>query len=378
MFSRKDIDFLRNFRSPDHPVVSLYLNTDGKQASPKEVETRLKEMGRITRLRLNGGTEKDYRKRAMDELQRVEEHIFRKYKDFSVRGLAVFSCSPLDFWHEVDLPRPPRNRFLIGSSPYIRPLQFQQVEYHRFCTVLVDRQRAKIFLIYQGTILEFKLVDDDVPSRVRWGGWAGYDEKRSSRKVDNKMMEHFHHVADTLFELFKRDQYEWLIIGCRNEYQKDFEATLHNYLRERVVEYLDLEVDAPEHEILQRSLKVEQSLVFKEHCSLVDRLDHTVRSGGMAVVGLEDTLRHLNASAVNTLVVSRDFSLQGVRCAKCNYLGILDKSCSVCDGRLVEVADIVTEAIDRAMDLNCEVNQVYEGVGMDRLGNIGAFTRFRQ
>ncbi len=33
MLSKRDIEQIRGFRSPDHPVVSVYLNTDGKSGS---------------------------------------------------------------------------------------------------------------------------------------------------------------------------------------------------------------------------------------------------------------------------------------------------------------------------------------------------------
>jgi len=377
MLTRQDIDFLRSFRSQTHPVFSVYLNTDGKQVSKKEVETKLKQMARIVRLRLNGSVDKDFRREALQEIQKIEDYILNNYKEFTIKGMALFSSGGQNLWHEIELPRPPRNRFILDDSPYIRPLQFQEVEYRRVCTVVLDQHTARIFLIYQGTILEYKLVSDEVPTKVKWGGWAGYDEKRTSRKHAQKVNEHFEHVADTLFELFKRDHFDWLIIGCKTEYLKEFESCLHNYLRDRVVDHQELPVDAPEHEILQRSMKVEQTKTFEEHCALVERVMHTSQAGGLAAIGLENVLRHLNGSAVDTLLVARDYVAGGVRCLNCTFLGILEKSCSLCGGETVEVDDIVTEAIDRSLDQSVSVKQIFEGVGMDRAQNMAAFLRFR-
>jgi len=377
MFTRKDIDFLRNFRSSAHPVISLYLNTDGKIFSKKEVDTRFKEMIRLVRMRLDGNANKDYRKLILSEIQKVEDHILKNYKEFNIRGMALFICSDEDLWYEIELPRSPRNRLIIDDAPLIRPLQFQEVEYQRFCTALVDKQTARIYLIYQGTILEYKMISDDVPARVKWGGWAGYDEKRSTRKVSQKINEHFNHVAETLFDLFKRDHFEWLIVGCKTGYLKEFESTLHSYLRERIAGHLEVSVDLPEHEALAKSMKVEQNVAFKEHCRLVARLDETYRSGGLGVIGLKDVLRHLNTGALDTMVVSRDFSLPGVLCTRCDFLGIEKSSCPLCGSEGIATNDVVTNAIDRALDMNCNVKQLFEGVGMEKLENIGGFIRYR-
>jgi peptide subunit release factor 1 (eRF1) len=377
MLSKRDIEQIRSFRSTDHPVVSVYLNTDGKTGSKKEVETRLKEMTRLARVQIEADLRRDYRREALAEIQRVEDHIVKYYKEFNVRGLALFSCSAAGFWHEVELPRPPRNRFQVGDAAYVRPLHFQEIEYHRFCTALVDKNDARIYLIHKGTILEYKRIADAVPARIRRGGWSGYDEKRTARKRDHKINEHFHHVADTLFELYKRDQFEWLILGCKGEFLAEFKGTLHSYLREKLAAELDLPVDTPEHEVLERSARVEKGLVYKDHCHQVERLQHAVASGGMAVAGLEATLRYLNAQGLDTLVVARDFQTPGAVCSHCGYLGILDRVCPLCSVNMVEIPDVVTAVIDRSLEHNCGVLQVYEGVGLENSGQIGAFVRFR-
>lgn len=376
MLTKKDIEFLRQSRSAVYPVISVYLNTDGKFNSKKHVETILKEMSRLARHQVESKG-KEYRRQALAEIQKVEDFIVKNFREFNCRGLALFSCSGEGFWHVVELPRPPRNRFVLGDAPFIRPLQFQEVEYHRFCTVMVDRNNARIFLIYKGVILEHRQVADEVPAKVRRAGWSGYDEKRTARKLDRKISEHLHHVADTLFELYKRDQFEWLILSGKGEYLKEFEAVLHSYLRERIVAHLDLPVDTPEHEVLERSIRAEKSLVFKQHCRIVERLQQAVGAGGLAVIGLEETLRHLNAEAVETLIVARDYQQAGATCVKCHYLGILEETCPLCASPMMEAPDVITLAIDRALQRNCEVQQVYEGVGMDRAGNIGALLRFR-
>lgn len=377
MLTKKDIEVLHGFKSNSLPVVSVFLNTDGKLNSKKEVDTHLKELGRLARIRVEKDERKDYRRKALFEIEKVEDYLLKELREFNRRGIALFSCSGGGLWHEIELPRPPRNRFIIGETPYVRPLQFQEVEYHRYCTVLLDRNNACIYQIYQGIIMEYKQLAGDTPARVRRAGWAGYDESKTMHKMDRKISEHFRRVADVLFESFKRGQFEWLILGGKTEYLNEFTPALHSYLREKIAATLDLSPDTSEKSVLERTMKIEKTLLFKEQCRWVDELESIHQSGGLAVHGLEDTLRHLNAQAVDTLIVSRDFQSEGVHCHQCGYLGILEKTCPLCNLEMMDSVDVVTEAIDRTMDSGCSVKQVYEGVGLEKRGNIGALLRFR-
>lgn len=377
MLSKTDLDLLRNFRSQSNPVVSVYLNTDGKAHSKKEVETRLRELSRPVRIQPEPEERREFHRQTIAEYQKIEDHIVKHYKEFNCRGLALFSCSAEDLWHEIELPRPPRDRVIVSDAPFIRPLQFQEVEYHPYCTVVLDRNSAKILLIYKGAFQETIRVIEEAPQRDRHSGRSDYGEERAHRKGGAQVGGHLKHVAEALFKLHQRQPLHWLILGCKPEYLHEFEQTLHSYLRERVAAHLDLAVDTPDHEILDRSLKIERSLVFKEHCRVVEKLQHTIQAGGMAVSGLEQTLRYLNVQAVESLLVARDFQLPGVYCDRCHFLGILETVCPVSGDQMLETPDVVTLAIDRALNLNCEVQQVYEGVGMDKLGQIGAFIRYR-
>lgn len=377
MFTRKDLDDLRSLHSQNHPVLSAYLNTDGRSVSRKQVETRLKEMGRLAVLRSEHVHGREYGRAAMEEVRAVEHHIGRHYREFHCRGMALFSCSGMGFLREVALPRPPRDRLTLGETPFTRPLQFQELEHRRFCTVILDRSAARIYLIHKGAILEHKHLADPVPAKVKSGGFDGYEGTRRQRKVDGKISAHFRHTADTVFELFQRDRFEWLIIGCRQEYLREFESYLHSYLKTRLAAHMEMPADTPEHTVLERSTRVEKGLVFKDHCRLVEDFHRTFKSGSPAVMGIQDTLRHLNSQAVQSIIVARDFQQSGVRCPHCDFLGILEEVCPSCGTALAETPDVVTDAIDKAMGQNCDVQQVFEGVGMEALQQVGAVLRFR-
>lgn len=377
MFFKEDLDRLRAFSTARNTVVSLYLDTDGRVSTRRQVESRLRDLIRLGKHRAELEPDREARREILAGLDLIEKGIIQGQKDFHMRGLAVFACHPEGFYHAISLPRPPRDRLFFGRSPWLRPLQFQEGEYHRFCTVLTDRVSARMFLVYQGAILEKWDFRDEVPPKAQGGERGGYEDKRAERKLNRKVGDHFRHVADTLFDLYKRDHFAWLIVGCRPEYIKEFESTLHPYLRSRLAAHIDIAENAPDHEVLERSLRVEKAVSFKEQCHGIDLFRDALKSGKSAVAGLADVLRHLNAQAVGTLHLSRDYSVRGTRCPVCPGLGTLELKCPLCGAAMLETPDVVTEAVDRALHLNCHVKQYYEGVGMDEFGNIGALVNFR-
>jgi len=196
--------------------------------------------------------------------------------------------------------------------------------------------------------------------------------KSARPQADQKISEHLHHVAQTLFELYKRDQFEWLILSGKVEYLKEFEAILHSYLRGEDRAHLDLPVDTPgtrcwsarprgEEPGLQAALPV-----WRSCSSPSDRAACGDRPGGNAPApqrrGRGDAGRRPRLPAGGSTCVSATTWESWRRSARCAP-------------PMVEAPDVITLAVDRALQRNCEVQQVYEGVGMEKAGNIGALLR---
>ena len=99
---------LAGFRSDDAPVVSCYLDVDGRrQVRPQDIERRLAALVREAASGPAGNAVKA-------DLDRITEHVTRDLDRSGVRGLAVFSCvaKGLMMWRgDVPVCRiPPANR----------------------------------------------------------------------------------------------------------------------------------------------------------------------------------------------------------------------------------------------------------------------------
>src|SRR5213078_1258943 len=100
---------------------------------------------------------------------------------------ALFSSFGAGLWEDVLVPRPVKDRAAVAPHPYVMPLEALVETYESFCTVLVDREKARIFLARMGQIREERGVFDDVPGKHDQGGWS---QARYQRHIEDHVGRH--------------------------------------------------------------------------------------------------------------------------------------------------------------------------------------------
>ncbi len=76
------------------------------------------------------------------------------------------------------------------------------------------------------------------------------------------------------------------------------------HLSERVIDTLRLDITTPEHVVAERTLEALQAHEAKTNVERVERLLDEYRAGGLAVVGMHDTLAALSQGQVDGLYLS--------------------------------------------------------------------------
>jgi peptide subunit release factor 1 (eRF1) len=345
--------------------------------SKKEIAVSFKNLLNEGRTRLesldSGRERKDSLARDLDKIGRFGAQSLPLH---NAPGLAIFSCSGGDFWQDLALPRPPRNHVFFDRSPYVRPLASILDEYHHICALILERQEAGWYHVFMEEIAFLEKMSSDVPSRVREGGWQGYESKRIERHIDAHLRDHFKKAAQKTFELFKKSHYDWLFLGCKEEYRSHIEPLLHPYLKERLKGRLKTNSGDSEDRILKQAAEIEKKLKKEEEAALAQSLVGEIERGGRAVSGMKEVLRSLNAVGVQTLVLTRHFSREGRVCPKCRFLYLDELRCPVCQVKTDKVPDIVHESVHAALDKNAKVRYVTAPSKLDRYGKIGAFLRY--
>ena len=345
-----DQEFLRKlaeWNSNGVPVSTLYLDVDGRRHPRRQdyvpraeqlchaLQREADRQGRDAQ----GSVSKDT-DRMMDFLRSLDRG--------QTRGLAMFSASGAGLWEQVQVPRPLRDRAVVSPHPYVLPLEAVLETYEAFCTVLVDREKARIFLARMGTIKERADVFDEVPGQHEQGGRS---QARYSRHIEEMVARHLKHVADVLLRFFKRTGFDHLILAGPEEVLPEFEGGLHDYLRRRIVGRITLPMTASPREVLERSLATEEAIEAERERTVAEKVRAEAAAGRQAVLGLRGVLDALNQGRVDVLVAPIGLSGRGIECTQCGWLaaGTEGRSCPSCAGRMEPVQDIVESAVARAL-----------------------------
>jgi peptide chain release factor subunit 1 len=374
---RERIRTLAEWDTGGLPVTTLYLDVDGRRRPRRRDYVRraddlagaacdeARRLGRDAH-RSGCGDAKRIRSFVSDGLDRRG----------SVRGLAVFSCSGAGLWEDVELSQPVRDRVRVGSRPHLLPLEALLEMAETFCTVLVDRERARIFMSSLGEIEEVSRLLDDVPGQHDQGGWA---QARLRRHIEDHVQRHLKHVADTLFRIQRRRPFDHLVLAGPEEAVAALERDLHDYARRRILGRVSLPMTASADDVLDRIMHLEVELESRRESEAVRRLLSEAASGtGRAVTGMGGTLSALEANRAEVLVLAEQLRAGGVRCERCGHLASAgpDRPCGSCGGPVVEVPDLVEEAVELALRQRSRVETVADGDPLAEVGGVGALLRF--
>jgi len=294
-------------------VLSVYLNLD-----PAEFATPPARASAITSLlndaqrkveELDGDLSHDDRMALREDVDAVRDALEQPgIADEGTRGVAVFACGPAGLFETVRVKRALESRVVIDSTPYVEPL-VQATAGGLWCVLLANRRMARIFTGTPEHLEETDRVEDNVHSQHQQGGWS---QARYQRAVDEDVRDHLAHTAEVVFDLFKREGFEHLIIGAPEETVGDLEGHLHPYLRERLAGQvrLDVENSSPD-DVRAAAGDCIAEYERRRERALLDRLEHGLGAGGRAAAGVDDVLGALEEGRVDTLLLSEGFRAGG-------------------------------------------------------------------
>jgi len=378
MITMEQVEELLSFKANPFLVSSLYLNVNEKRFSKKEYVIRLKDLIKQRRQDIkNADLNSEIKTSLEEDFKKIQNHVEQEFSGKGVRGVVVFSASKKNLWQVYHLPLPVKTRLVVNGEPYVRPLTALLDEYKRYCTVVVSRDKARIFEVYLGEITEHTEIFNQVPGKVRIAGWYGLEERRIERNIEDKVHRHFKEVADATLELFKKKRFDWLIVGGKKESVSTFEKHLHTYLRDRIIDRVDLDPNSSLHEALLKTQEVAQRVEREEEARLIHRLLEEVNSKGLGVIGLEDTLKAIWQGQVNVLILKDDLSVPGFVCPKCGYMSTEKSECPNDKIAMIATPDILEEAVESAIIQNCQIEHIVESQELDDVGGIGAILRFK-
>ncbi len=376
--SSSQVEMLAKIKTHPYQATSFFLNTDKSQQSLKAINAAWKALINQARMALERAElTKEQKKSLLDDLDKITQFCTLKLNSWKAPGLAIFSCSGQNLWFDLELPHGPRNRIVQDFDFYTRPLTAILEKYKKTCVLLVNRKKAVWYEVFLGEIKLLETLESSVPKQVKKGGFEGNEARRIERHIEAMLLEHFKKTAGRTLELLKQNNFNWLMVGCDNQYYPQLEEYFHTYVRNKLAGRLKARPETEASKILKECLETEEKLKKKEEEELVKKFVSELESGGRAVSGLPDTLRKLNAFEAQAILVTHNFSKPGKVCPSCHMLFLNEEVCAKCKTATEEVVDVVDEALEVAMTRNIPVYHITPPSRLEHYGNIGTFLKFK-
>lgn len=373
LLTKQLVESLGRFGGDGAPVTSVYLGAE--RGGRHELASQLREMVGKTGAALQEGRSHAATASIEADVRRCTEFL-ENMRKINIRGLGMFSCSAKSTFEAVGVAVPFRPHLVVADSAAVAPLYAALDEFKRIAVCIVDRREAKLYEYFMGRMEEVKVFSDDVPGRVRVGGFSGYEESRISRHTVSQEVVHLKNAADVLFEQFKLRGFDWLFLAARPGLREHMERALHTYVRDRLKCYVDLTLSDGAQRIMELTRETAESLKKEETAARLEQLVGMARSGGAAVTGLAETLRALDVSAVRILFVRSDLSRKGAFCPDCGRLGIKRRECRHCGGKMKVAPNIIETAEEMAASSGSQIRHVTGRSRLDEFEGIGALLRF--
>ncbi len=377
MLTRETIDRLRELDARGNPVLSIYLGLRPGVGTLREIPTRLKDLlaGVVARAEAAPRAE---RMSLKQDVEAVVEMTGRIAEDLG-RGVAIFRCAAAGIEEYVSLPVPVRDRVVVDSTPYLRPLDAMLSYLRRFCVVVVDRRRADIFRFYQGELESWEEMAEEEIRKANFGGFAGYEEHRVRNRADEVLSRHYREVGARLYRLWKEERgFDLLIVGGPSEHAQGLVDELHSDLRPILAGTFTIDPGTMTPAVvLERAREVADGFERRTQGEEVDRLLDAARSGGPAALGFDEVVPRINERAVEVLVVQGTRTRSGIRCPRCGWLSVdEEETCPVCGATPVPVPDVLDAMADAVLAAGGRVEYVLTETGLvDH--EVGAFLRYQ-
>jgi peptide chain release factor subunit 1 len=371
MISRKQVVDLLHFKAGSGWVLSFYLGIGVYKSKAKAYEIEAKDIMKAAVG--EAGLSDDDRAKVEEDVQKILGFLKMDFKG-RARGLAIFASGGTGLWQVFRLPVAVPDRCVVNHSPYVLPMLKLVDEGRRYCIVVADKAKARVFTMYQGELSERTEIFDLVPGWHKQGGWA---QARFQRHIKDAANKHLKHVADTVFEFYKREGFGHLIIGGAQEVRTRLFRIMHSYLQRTLAGYVTVDVVSNSSEVLTAARRIEEETENRRSQKIARALLGDSDQGYMTVTGLKDTVRALEKGRVHTLVMVDGEDIEGCLCGDCGGVDVLGaKTCPYCRKKVGREGDISEHLAVLAVHQDAEVSYVNKGAGLEAKDGVGAILRW--
>ena len=357
------------------PVVSLYLNLAPGQNGRENFDSFVRKAfaDRAKGLPADSPERESFEK----DHERIRAYLDNE-NNRSSQGVAIFACAGADLFEAVQLDAPIEQHWLfIGSVPHLYPLARVIENYPRYAALLLDTNRAQIFVFGLGTTERTETVVNPKTRRTSKGGWS---QARYQRRADNVHVNHIKEVIDTLERLVRDEDLQHVVVAGEEVALNILRDQLPKPLAEKLIDMTTWDRTAGEADILASSLEALREKDAETDAEKVDELIGAWRSGGLGVAGPESTLSALQLGQVDELIITAiPGTLKAVQklpedAAPGEVVAETSAPQGAADEARLKLSD---ELVTRAQQTGARIRFIEDANLLADVGGVGALLRFR-
>ncbi|MEM5882891.1 MAG: peptide chain release factor aRF-1 [Candidatus Aenigmatarchaeota archaeon] len=392
---KKIVKELEKIKGRHTELVSVYIPSG---SNLQEVVNMLREEYSLAQ----NVKDKTVRKNVMGALEKIIQHL-RIFRTTPENGLVVFcgnvspdpGISDIRIWSLEPPEKLSTKIYRCDQTFILNPLKEMLREKEVYGLIVLDAGEANIGLLKGKSVQELKKLESTVPSKSVKGGMS---QKRFDRIREDALNEFFTKVGEIASNLFLQEpELKGVLIGGPGPTKETFVQGnyLHHEIQKKILGVKDTSYTGEYglRELVNRSEDLlEKALIMKEK-EIMNKFFSELQKGGNVTYGLNETLKALEAGAVETLLISEGFDFVRVKlkCNKCNLTQeknlprnkVENQYCEECKQIMsVESVEEVTESLsEKAKSLGSKVEFIStessEGAQFKELGGIGAFLRYK-
>jgi peptide subunit release factor 1 (eRF1) len=280
-------------------IISLYLDLRPDQSGQRpHVDTFLRNSFDEQKRSLTGHARADFERAA----ERMSQYIAGQVPK-SAKGLAIFASTTGALFEAIPLDVPiERPSMHVDAVPHLYPLARVNDQFPRYAALLMDTNSADLYVFALGATKRRESVQNEKTRRTAMGGWA---QARYQRRADNFHKQHVKEVVELLDRVVAEEHLNYIVVACDEVAKPFLMAQLPKHLAEKVIDVVSVDVkSSPEHALLTETMAALRQADEKTDAEHVQRMLDAWRAGGLAVAGIEATVRALEMRQVEELLIA--------------------------------------------------------------------------
>ena len=340
---REQLDRLAAIEPSEGEIISLYLDMRPDQNGQRShIETFLRN--RVDELARTGRGREGFDKAT----ERISQYIAEQAPK-SARGLAIFTSTTGDLFEAIPIDVPIEHPSMhVDAVPHLYPLARVNDQYPRYAALLVDTNSADLYVFALGSKRRRESVQNEKTRRTSMGGWS---QARYQRRANNFHKQHMKEVVELLDKVVSEEHLNHIVIACDEVAKPFLMAQLPKHLADKVIDVVSVDVKSmPEHELLRETMDALRQADARTDAEQVQRMLDAWRAGGLAVTGVQATMRALDMRQVEELVIA---------------------------ARPDQVKGSADELVTKAQQNSARIRFVEDDTLLADVGGVGALLRFK-